>query len=50
MKLVEFEDLAKLKAQGSKPVWDTWIADMKAKGIDGRALLDQFLGLVKKYE
>jgi hypothetical protein len=50
VKIVEFEELAKLKAQGSKPVRDKWVADMKAKGIDGRAHLSEFLRLVKKYE
>ncbi len=50
VKIVEFKDLEKLKAQTSKPVWDKWIADMKAKGIDGQALLDQFMGLLKKHQ
>ena len=50
VKIVEFKELAKLKAQGGKPVWDKWVADMKAKGIDGQAHLDEFLRLVKKYE
>lgn len=50
MKIVEFGELARLRAEGGKPVWDKWAADMKAKGIDGQALLDEFLRLVKKYE
>jgi TRAP-type C4-dicarboxylate transport system substrate-binding protein len=50
VKIVEFKDLEKLKAQTSKPVWDKWVADRKAQGIDGQALLDKFLGLVKKHQ
>jgi TRAP-type C4-dicarboxylate transport system substrate-binding protein len=50
MKIVEFGELARLKAEGGRPVWDKWVADRKAEGIDGRALLDEFLRLVKKYE
>jgi len=50
MKIVAFEELARLRAEGGKPVWDKWAADRKAEGIDGRALLDEFLRLVKKYE
>ena len=50
MKLVEFEEMEKLKEQGGKPVWEKWVKDMEAKGIDGRAHLNEFLRLVKKYK
>ena len=50
VKLVEFEEMEKLKEQGGKPVWKKWVADMKAKDIDGRAHLNEFLRLVKKYK
>lgn len=32
------------------PVVERWIADMDAKGIDGKALIDQAQGLIQKYE
>jgi TRAP-type C4-dicarboxylate transport system substrate-binding protein len=51
VKIVQFEEMARLKAEGGKPVWDKWVADSKAQGVeDGRALLDEFFRLVKKYE
>lgn len=31
------------------PVVERWIADMDAKGIDGKALIDQAQGLIQKY-
>lgn len=49
VKVVQFEELDKLKAATTKPVWDKWVADRKAQGIDGQALLDEFLRLVEKY-
>lgn len=33
----------------TKPVHDKWIEDMKAKDIDGQALIDAARGLVQKY-
>ena len=33
-----------------KPVWDRWAADMEAKGLPGRKILDETLRLIKKYE
>ena len=51
VKIVQFEEMAKLKAEAGKPVWDKWVADSKTQGVDdGRALLDTFLKLLKKYE
>jgi hypothetical protein len=28
------------------PLYDTWVADMKGKGLDGQALIDQAKGLM----
>jgi TRAP-type C4-dicarboxylate transport system substrate-binding protein len=33
----------------SRPVWDRWIADMKAKGLPGQAVADEAERLLKKY-
>ena len=33
-----------------KPVWDKWAADMEAKGLPGRKILDEALRLLKKYK
>jgi TRAP-type C4-dicarboxylate transport system substrate-binding protein len=33
----------------TRPVWDRWLADMKAKGLPGKAVLDEAERLVKKY-
>lgn len=50
VKVVEFDELEKLKAQTAKAVWDKWVADRKAQGINGQALLDEFLRLVRKHQ
>ena len=33
-----------------KPVWEKWVADMEAKGLPGRKILDRALSLLKKYK
>ena len=33
----------------AQPVYDTWLADMTEKGIDGQALLDEASYLIEKY-
>lgn len=33
----------------AQPVYDEWIADVKTKGIDGQALIDEAKGLIAKY-
>jgi len=43
------EERARWVATG-KPAWDKWVNDMEAKGLPGRAVLDETLKLLKKYE
>ena len=33
----------------SQPIYDEWVADMKSRGIDGQALIDQARELIAKY-
>lgn len=33
----------------SQPIYDTWVADMKEKGIDGQALIDEAKSLMDAY-
>jgi TRAP-type C4-dicarboxylate transport system substrate-binding protein len=33
----------------TSPVWDRWLADMKAKGLPGKAVLDEAERLLKEY-
>jgi len=33
----------------SQPIYDEWVADMKGKGIDGQALIDEARMLIDKY-
>ena len=42
-------ETAKLRAMTEKPVADRWISEMKSKGIDGQALLDEARALIAKY-
>jgi len=35
--------------QMTKPVWDKWLAGVEAKGLPGKAILDEAERLVKKY-
>ena len=32
------------------PIYDSWIADMESKGIDGQALIDQARSLIDEYD
>lgn len=41
-------DLAQWRATG-KPAWDKWVRDMEARGLPGRAILDEAVKLVDKY-
>lgn len=38
----------KLIATAGRPVWDKWVAETEAKGLPGKAALDQALELIKK--
>lgn len=42
-------ETAKLRAMTEKPVTDRWIAEMKKKGIDGQALVNEARALIAKY-
>ncbi len=42
------DELAKLD-KDTAPIRDQWLTDMKAKGIDGQALLDETVRLVSEY-
>jgi TRAP-type C4-dicarboxylate transport system substrate-binding protein len=33
-----------------KPIWNNWVKDMKAKGLNGQKVLDKTLELLKKYK
>jgi TRAP-type C4-dicarboxylate transport system substrate-binding protein len=35
--------------EASQPIYDEWVADMNAKGIDGQALIDEARMLIDKY-
>jgi TRAP-type C4-dicarboxylate transport system substrate-binding protein len=37
------------KQIAGKPLWDSWVKDMNAKGLAGQKVLDATLALVKKY-
>ena len=43
-------ELDKMKALAGKPVWDEWVAAMKAKGLPADKVLDAALKLVDKYK
>ncbi|MEM0949294.1 MAG: C4-dicarboxylate ABC transporter, partial [Pseudomonadota bacterium] len=34
----------------AQPVYDKWVADMQAEGIDGQALIDEARALMDAYE
>jgi TRAP-type transport system periplasmic protein len=40
----------KIKSLAGKPVWDEWVADMKARGLAADKVLDAALKLVDKYK
>jgi len=42
-------EVAKLRAKIEQPVIDRWISEMKAKGIDGQALVDEARALIAKH-
>lgn len=42
-------EVAKLRKRVEQPVIDRWIAEMKAKGVDGQALVDEARALIAKY-
>lgn len=39
----------KWKSISGKPLWDKWVAEMQAKGLNAQKILDAALSLVKKY-
>jgi hypothetical protein len=40
-------ELAKFHELGAKPVWDAWVAEMSAKGVPARELLDLIFASAK---
>lgn len=42
------EQLAQLRAIAAQPVWDKWVAEMEARGMPGKALLQLILDTAKK--
>jgi TRAP-type C4-dicarboxylate transport system substrate-binding protein len=42
-------EVAKLRAKVEQPVIDRWVAEMKDKGVDGQALVDEARALIAKY-
>jgi TRAP-type transport system periplasmic protein len=42
-------ELARWK-QRVRPLWDEWLADMKAKGLPGQKVRDDFVQVLKKYD
>ena len=42
-------EVAKLRARIEQPVIDRWIAEMKGKGVDGQALVDEARALIAKH-
>ena len=42
-------EAAKLRAKVEQPVIDRWVAEMKEKGVDGQALVDEARALIAKY-
>jgi len=45
---VPYAEFARWKAV-SEPIYDSWVADMGAKGLPGQAVLDEALRLLKQY-
>lgn len=43
------QEVARWEEIGGKPIRDKWVADIEAKGLPGRAVLDELFSLVKKY-
>ncbi|TFL18343.1 TRAP transporter substrate-binding protein [Jannaschia formosa] len=44
------EEEAQAWREAAQPVYDTWLAEMEARGIDGQALIDQAKRLMEEYE
>jgi len=42
-------EVAKLRARIEQPVIDRWVAEMKDKGVDGQALVDEARALIAKH-
>jgi TRAP-type C4-dicarboxylate transport system substrate-binding protein len=42
-------EVAKLRARIEQPVIDRWVAEMKGKGVDGQALVDEARALIAKH-
>lgn len=42
-------EVAKLRAKIEQPVIDRWVSEMKSKGVDGQALVDEARALIAKY-
>jgi len=43
------DEVAKLRAKIEQPVIDRWVSEMNAKGVDGRALVQEARALIEKY-
>jgi hypothetical protein len=41
------DELARWQDIGAKPIWDAWVANLNAKGLPGKAILDELLKLVE---
>lgn len=41
---------AEVKKVATQVIWDKWVAEMEAKGLPGRKVLDKFVELVEKYK
>ncbi|XWN31329.1 MAG: TRAP transporter substrate-binding protein DctP [Devosia sp.] len=44
------EEDAAWKEETANAVWEKWVAGMDERGLDGRAMLDAYVALVKKHE
>lgn len=50
IEIIELSPREKARWQeAAKPVWDKWLADMKAKGVPGQKILDEVKILFEKY-
>ncbi|MDH3229730.1 MAG: TRAP transporter substrate-binding protein [Alphaproteobacteria bacterium] len=47
--VMQAAEVAKLRAKIEQPVIDRWIGEMKSKGVDGKALVDEARALIAKY-
>ncbi len=43
------EEETRVWRDASQPIYDSWIADMDSKGIDGQALIDEARELMDAY-